>query len=90
MRSIGRIKNRFNKEGEKHGYWEHNSILCSKGSYRNDKMEGLWEYYDVNGNLMSKGLYKNGVRDGIWEFYDEDGSLKERGLYENGDLIKGL
>jgi antitoxin component YwqK of YwqJK toxin-antitoxin module len=90
MRSIGRIKNRFNKEGEKHGYWEHNSILCSKGSYRNDKMEGLWEYYDVNGNLMSKGSYVNDEKDGIWEYYYTNGRLKFGILYNNGVKIKDI
>ena len=32
----------------------------SKGSFKDDKAEGMWEDYFSNGNLECKGLYKDG------------------------------
>jgi antitoxin component YwqK of YwqJK toxin-antitoxin module len=89
MRSFG--KNRKDRSGRKQGYWEHyyddNSYLHSKGSYKNDKKEGIWEYYHDNGNLWRKGLYLKGELHGYWDHYRIDGKLVLKKLFENGDLI---
>lgn len=56
MRSL---KNRFNKDGLRVGYWEEyypSGKLLSKGSYVNDFEVGLWEYYNVDGELFFKGF----------------------------------
>ena len=70
MRSLG--KNRTDRNGLKQGlwedYWEHNNILCSKGSYMNGEKEGIWEYYYSNGKLVKKELYENG---NLIEVYEE-------------------
>jgi antitoxin component YwqK of YwqJK toxin-antitoxin module len=77
--------NQFTHNGKKTGIWEsyhNNGQLWSKGSYKNGKKEGYWEYYD-NGQLISKGLYKDGLRDGIWEYYWNNGQLNMRGSFKD-------
>ena len=62
--------------GELEGQW--------KGSIKNGKEEGFWEYYDKNGQLFRKGDFKNGKRKGSWETYYEGGQLWYKGDYKNG------
>jgi antitoxin component YwqK of YwqJK toxin-antitoxin module len=87
-------KNWKDRFGKKQGYWEFyyhpDGSLSSKGSYKDDRLNGMWGWYYPNGNLQSKGLYKNGILEGIFECYDEDGGLKWKKLYEDGDFIKVL
>lgn len=51
--------NKYDEEGERHGYWEwywDNGNLLSKGNYHNGNRIGLWEWY-VNGELIQQILY---------------------------------
>ena len=64
MRSIKKIINRYNRNGEKHGLWEHyfeNGNLYSIGLYKNGMRSGNWEFYYSNGGLRDKKLYREGV-----------------------------
>ena len=48
------IKNQLNKEGKRHGYWEHytsNGKLWAKGNYKGGKEHGYWESNWVDGKL---------------------------------------
>jgi antitoxin component YwqK of YwqJK toxin-antitoxin module len=66
--------NQRNKEGNRHGYWEHYGIdgkLWCKGTYENGIKIGLWEQYYNNGNLWYKGHYHNGQRHGLWEIWND-------------------
>lgn len=56
--------NRYNRNGDKHGLWEHyfeNGNLYSIGLYKNGEEEGYWEYYYDNGQLHSKLFNQNGI-----------------------------
>ena len=74
--------NQLDDKGYKQGYWERyylDSKLKSKGSYINDKKDGLWGwYYNHNGKLFCKGCYINGIKDGYWERYTNGGNLFEK------------
>ena len=64
MRSIKKIINRYNRNCEKHGLWEHyfeNGNLYSIGLYKNGMGSGNWEFYYSNGGLRDKKLYREGV-----------------------------
>ena len=47
------LKNQFNKNGDRHGYWEkyYNDKLYYKGNYINGTSIGYWENYHLNGDL---------------------------------------
>ena len=62
-----------------------NSQLLRKGSYRDGKENGLWEFYWNNGQLENKGNYIDGNRDGLWEYYHESGQPWAKGSYKDGE-----
>ena len=37
-----------------------------KGSYKDGKKDGEWEFYNMDGTLLTKGTYKENVKDGLW------------------------
>ena len=52
MRSLN--KNRIDRFGRKQGHWEHyfpNGFICSKGVYKDNKREGIWEFYHDKNQL---------------------------------------
>ncbi len=58
--------------------------LEEKGSYKEGKKDGVWEYYYKNGQIKEKGSFKEGKEDGVWELYYENGQLEYRGSYKKG------
>ena len=62
--------------------------LSSKGSYKDGKAEGEWEFYDEvrKGRMKSKGPYKDGKKNGLWETYDKYGELSSTGSYKDGKV----
>ena len=74
--------------------YHENGQIRSKGSYKDGKQDGPWEFYDDNGQLIEKYSYKNGQvlkkssykdygKDGLWEEYDDNGQLKSKISYLN-------
>ena len=55
-----------------------------RGSIKNGKKEGSWEYYYDNGQLHDKGDCKNGKREGFWEGYWKNGQFHYRGEVKDG------
>jgi len=54
------MKNKYNKQGQAHGYWEdyhYNGQLYCKGNYDNGQPYGYWEYYNGNGDLKEQIFY---------------------------------
>jgi antitoxin component YwqK of YwqJK toxin-antitoxin module len=62
----------------------------SKGSFKDDKQDGIWERYHENGQSHSKGLFKDGKKDGIWEYYYKNGQLWSKGLFKDGKYVKTI
>lgn len=72
--------------GKKQGPWEiyEDSILIARGSYRDDRPDGLWTYWYPNGMLKEEGHYQQGMKHGMWVEWYPDGDLMWKGEYENG------
>ena len=49
--------------------------LKSRGEFKDNKPNGLYESFYINGQLMHRGKVKDGVEVGVWEYFDEEGSL---------------
>jgi antitoxin component YwqK of YwqJK toxin-antitoxin module len=61
-------------------------ILVERGSYKNDKRNGLSYWYYVNGQVKAKCNYKDGKRHGLSEFFAADGNLISSENYIDGKL----
>lgn len=49
------MKNQFNKNGQKHGYWEDynfNGDVSTRGYYLNGKKVGQWESFVYQGRTL--------------------------------------
>ena len=57
----------------------------SQGSYKQGKMDGIWNYYFENGNLRTKGNYYKGTSQGEWYYYFENGKLNMSGEIVGND-----
>lgn len=81
--------NQVNLEGQKVGLWQiyDDSVLISKGSYKDGLHDGLWTYWYNNGQKKEEGHYINGVRSGMWIQWYRDGELMWKGEWENGERI---
>ena len=53
-----------------------NGQLQSKGNYKDNKHDGLWEQYYDNGLLHCKGNYKDGEKEE--RIYNENKKAKEK------------
>ena len=42
--------------------WHHNSQLLRKGSYKDGKKDGLWEWFSKDGSMKTTKTWKNGVK----------------------------
>ena len=82
--------NQYDPEGRKQGMWMtyfRDGRLNSKGTYKDNEKDGLWEeYWGSSGKLMVKGYYINGKEDGLWEDYWTNGNLENKGQYINGKM----
>ena len=65
--------------------YDKNGQLVSKATYKNGKLNGVYEEYD-DGQLVSKITYKNNERNGVYEEY-YDGQLVYKRTYKNGEFI---
>jgi len=63
--------------GETDGFW--------RGSFKDGKREGSFEFYWESGDLRTKGNFKDNQRHGFWISYFENGQLFFKGEYKNGN-----
>ena len=74
--------------GESTEYFD-TGVVKSKGTYKDDKKVGLWEYYHPNGKKMMLERFKDGIHHG-WHFaYNEAGTETSRKYYYYGRLLEG-
>ena len=78
----GYLDNNDNRQGLWGIYVE--GKLNYRGSFKDDKQNGIWEQYWDNGQLSSKGSFKDDKQDGIWERYHENGQSHSKGLFKDG------
>jgi MORN repeat variant len=70
--------------GEMHGAdkaWHPNGQLWSRGEWRDNKREGLWEYFTETGVLSQRGEHLDGKMSGEWVTYHDDGTVASIGSY---------
>jgi hypothetical protein len=86
-------QNRIDSLGRRQGIWylySSDSLLISKGEYKNNLKNGIWKIYSKNGQLTDSGSFYNNRKIGIWTHwykksdydvlpsyyeYEEDGSV---------------
>ena len=60
------------------------TYFIQNGNYKNDKMDGLWEFYHSNsGKLRYKTTYVDGKPIGITETYNEEGELISKTIHKD-------
>jgi antitoxin component YwqK of YwqJK toxin-antitoxin module len=72
------------RNGVLHGkalVWYKNGKMKRRGSYRNGKMTGLWEFWDVKGNQTLVVNFENDKLNGQFTSLEPDGRIKEKGIY---------
>jgi antitoxin component YwqK of YwqJK toxin-antitoxin module len=75
-------------DGEMIEYFDTGS-LRTKGTYKDNKRIGLWEFYQINGKLMIQERYRDGVRHGWCKAFDESGKETNSKYYSFGKLLEG-
>jgi hypothetical protein len=91
-------KGYLDNNGNRQGLWEKSETVplmptgsngkISKGLFKDDKKEGVWESY-YNGELKRKGSYKDGKKNGYYLIYGKNGGLWEKISYKN-DIQDGI
>jgi antitoxin component YwqK of YwqJK toxin-antitoxin module len=82
-------KETYNTKGELNGPSEDynaNGKVTTKGSYKNGKPDGKWEYYFPFGGPMRTCNYIEGKLDGKSVVYNEKGQVIEESHYKNNKL----
>jgi antitoxin component YwqK of YwqJK toxin-antitoxin module len=76
----------YNNDGQLHGerlvYYK-NGAIAEKSSYKNGKLEGLYEWFTENKVLLRISNYTNGQLNGKTTNYDANGEKDSEGLYKN-------
>lgn len=77
------------KNGEKNGSWMQTDKRGTvKANFKNNLMDGVYEFYFPNGKLKLKGSNIMGMKTGVWNFYNEMGTLVKRIFYRNDTPVK--
>jgi antitoxin component YwqK of YwqJK toxin-antitoxin module len=82
----GTTLNQVDSNNLKQGPWEiyRDSVLVARGSYVDDKPDGLWTFWYTNGETKEEGHYRRGVRTGMWVEWFRDGDILWKGEYRKG------
>lgn len=94
----GKLKNKTYTKTDTLGNWIYNGVsesyykngqLKAKGSFKDNKQDGLWQWYYDEGQLKSKVNYKDGEEYGLSYFYYKNGQLKQK-VYSKDDKPDGI
>lgn len=58
---------------KKHTHYHKDGSVWAKGSIKNGKMHGYWEWFRKDGIKMRSGHFQNGKQTGEWITYDKKG-----------------
>jgi hypothetical protein len=85
-RESSEAMNLVDDSGMKQGSWQiyEDTVLVARGSYTDDKPEGLWTYWYKNGQMKEEGHFEAGVKYGIWVEWYQDGQIMWKGEWKNG------
>ncbi len=74
----------------KHGPYSSHSRsgrLITKGFYKNDLKDSLWQEFDMLGKVVGTGIYTQGKPTGVWTYYDHTGQPENKYDHTTGQLI---
>lgn len=77
-------------DGKREGLWVFNSgSNIVKGYYRNDQMNGWWQYFYEKQKLRMEGEYDDDLLNGLWTYYYLEGGVKRIIKWSKG-LMDGI
>lgn len=71
-------------------YYFKDGKVEAKGSYINDRENGVWTYFYASGKPEQNGSYENGKPVGNWEWLYENGKVRRIENYEAGNRAGDL
>lgn len=77
-------------EGRRHGEWAHyfaDGSVRSRGTFRDDLVEGEWVWNRSSGGLLQRGSFLAGEKHGLWERWSVDGSRIDSGHFDRGKKV---
>jgi len=66
--------------------WFENGQISSQVTYKDKKLNGLWQAWWMNGRLAYQLTSKDGKKDGLYQEWDKNGQLRFKGTYKDGWL----
>lgn len=69
-------------DGKSCSFYEDGNLKW-RGTYKDGKMTGKWEFWDDNGNKYCEVYFNNDVYNGSFRSWHANGNLKEAGHYSN-------
>ena len=57
----------------KHAYYHKDGSLYGRGSLKDGKPHGYWEWFRKTGTRMRSGYFEDGEQVGEWTTYDQSG-----------------
>ena len=66
-------------------FWP-NGQLRSRGTYIDEKRDGLWEEFFENGQLESRQTFRDGELNGLFEYCNRNGQIESGGNSKDGQL----
>ena len=67
-----------------------NGDVQMKGTYKDDKRDGIFLYYSNHKTYTSAGRYKNDRNIGKWETFHDNGRMASEVFYNDGYFLKSL
>ena len=64
--------------------YHHNGKIMSKGTYKEKKKHGKWEYFSPEGKLLSIENYQDGWKEGKTVIYHKNGRIAEEQYWKDG------
>jgi antitoxin component YwqK of YwqJK toxin-antitoxin module len=76
------------KDGEWAFYDYEDGFISSKGTYYNEKKQGLWKEYMPSGLVDSEINWEDGLKEGIFIEYDSLGNKMNEGIYKADTIFQ--
>ena len=64
----------------------YSGLVRERGSYKEGRLDGLWEEFYENGNPKTCGTYSEEIPVGTWEYFSEGGNyLRKQSFNRKGE-----
>jgi len=63
-----------------------NGNIMKEGSYKDNKMNGIWKDYQEYGELYIEATYKDDLLNGPYKYYNVNGQLEREMNYKDGKI----